>query len=266
MADDYHDRPEISRSMLATFIKSPRLYEATYVTKALPPEDETDAMRIGTLTHQQLLEPDIESRFEVIDPQYLSKSGARSGNAWKEYESDAESRGIMLVKQVDYDTTMRAVEAVRKELGVMLSQPAAKREHELYWTDDESGLDLRAKLDLLVPTKLGLYVIDVKTTAQLNRFNREISDRLWLQFAHYRTAVQRTTGEEPTFFFCAVEKSGTFRVRNVTLSSQAAALAQAEYERQLLQLADRYQANDWSEDGEGQINEIDLPYFTGVIQ
>lgn len=252
----YHDRPEISRSMLATFAKSPRQYEAKYITKTALPEKSTDALVIGGLTHQQLLEPNLENIVTIIPEEVLSSSGSRAGKAWKEFE--AAHAGRALLKRGDYETAMAAVDAVRSAIGKMIDHPQAEREKEIFWTDEETGIHLRAKLDLIVPTPLGLFVPDIKTCADLTRFPYQVRDGLWLQYAHYRAAAKAEYHEDAQFFFCVVEKDVCYRVRSHNLSDRDTEIADMKYRRLLNELARRIEANDFSEAGEGEITPVDI--------
>lgn len=247
----YHDRPEISRSNLKVFKSSPREYEAMFVTETLPEFTGNAATAIGSFTHQQLLEPDLSSIAKIIPKSVLGKNGARSTNAYKEW--CVENEGFVFLKQDEYDTAMRAAVAIRKEIGRMIDHPRAMREREIYWTHEVTGLKLRAKLDLIVPTSQGWHIPDIKTTANLDRFKYDISDGLWLQHAHYTAAVRAEFGEDADFWFAAVEKSGVFRTRAIGLDEDRAAMAKRRWEELLVDLARRSDASDWSETGEGEI-------------
>ena len=255
---DYHSRPEISRSMIATFIESKRLYEAMYVTKALPNDGATDAMILGTLTHSQLLEPDVDHRIVVPPAQVLTKDGKRSGNAYKEW--CAANPTLIPVKASDFEISKRCVASVHKTIGMMINHPKAMREREVYWTH-ANGLNLRAKLDLIVPTTIGLHIPDIKTTARLDKFHFDVSDGLYLQHAHYRAAIRAEFGVEASFWFCAVEKSGTFRVRAFELAEDYSAEADAKYEQALADMLDCHERNDFSELGEGEVSILYKPQY-----
>lgn len=255
---NYHNRPEISRGMLATFNESPRLYQALYIDKSMVNELSSDALVIGSLTHQQLLEPHITDNIVVIPQDVLTTNGQRRGNKWEEFEKQHE--GKLILRREDHETCMRAVQSVRSSIGKLIDHPKALREHEIYWTD-ETGLEMRAKLDLVVPTPRGLYVIDVKTCADLAKFKYQVSDGLWLQYEHYTAGVKQAFNvEECTFFFCVVEKSGVFRVRNYTLDADSIWNADVRYRELVNKLSEAYRSNDWSEPGEGEIIELRCCY------
>ena len=88
--EDYHaDRSYVSASMLKTFRKSPRLYEANYVTETIVRDAPSAAMRLGSLIHCAALEPDeLEQRYVV------NQFDSRRTKAYKEWEAE-EQREII---------------------------------------------------------------------------------------------------------------------------------------------------------------------------
>lgn len=253
---DYHSRPEYSRSKLAKLLKSPRLFEAMFITNTVPAEiEQNDTLGIGTLAHQQLLEPHLESIVRVVPESVLSKSGARNTNAYRDWSE--QNAGYVQLLQEDYELAMRCAEAVHKEIGPLINNKAAKREHEVYWNDTATELPMRAKLDLLVPTVAGNFIVDIKTAASLDKFKWQVKDGLWLQVAHY-TAAARRFYEDVQFFFCVVEKGEVCRVRSWKLPDREFEKAMRMYRELLDDLKRRLDANDWSEAGEGELLELDI--------
>lgn len=243
--------------MIADFIESRRLYEAKYVTKTYSPSIDNDNLSIGSLTHETLLEPHIESKIVVPPKEVLTSDGKRTGNKYKAWLE--ENPTLIPLTQKDFDIAMRAVESLRKAIGMMVNHEKAEREKEVFWTDEETGLEMRAKLDVIVPTRIGTHVIDVKTCSDLSKFQYEIRDRrLWLQVAHYLTGLKVAEGIDAEFIFCVVEKSGIYRVRNFQLSDETRYRAFMAYRETLTELARCYATGDWSDVGEGDIETIDI--------
>lgn len=251
---NYHDRPEISRGMLVKFMESPRLYEALYVTREINDDVSGDNIVIGSLTHQQLLEPHIMDNFVIPPKEVLASNGARLGNAWKEFE--AANSDKLIVRREDFNTCQRAVQAVRRAVGGLIDNPVAEREKEIYWTD-ETGLQMRAKFDLVVERQHSVYVADIKTCAQLEKFTYQVRDGLWLQWAHYTIGAEKAYDKPCTFCFIVVEKSGVFRVRTYTLPPLSQENARTRYRELVDDLAKRYATGNFAETGEGQVIELD---------
>lgn len=255
----YFDRPEYSRTDI-TYIADGRSrdFHAYKIAKTLE-IDESDEMLIGSVTHGLLLEPDVLTRIVVPPDEVLSEDSngvkRRVGKLYKEWV--AQNPGLISMLPAHMDVSIKAANALRKEIGHLIDHPHAMREKEIYWTHEKTGLPLRAKLDLIVPTDIGTFIPDVKTTHDIARFCRyEIEDRhLYLQHAMYRDAVKHRFGTDATFFFVTVEKKGMYRCRAIPLDDDAAAFADEAYDKTLEQLKLRLDADDWSEPGEGALEE-----------
>lgn len=260
---NYFAHPNISRSDLVLYKqKGARTYEAVKITKTLVnDEDESIPLIIGGLTHLEVLEPDIESKVVIIPESALNngvKRNRKGEKNWTEFES--ANPGPKL-KQEEYESAMGAARAIRKSICGLLNHPSALKEHEIYWTHEATGLPLKAKLDLLLTDYNGQCLIpDLKTCADIDRFAEwDIQKRLlWIQHAHYRAAVkashERTSRtvltsmpiqwNEPTFWFCVVEKDGIYRTAHVELEQDAIEEADRRYEALLVELAARYETTE----------------------
>lgn len=247
---NYFAHPNISRSDLTLYAqKGARTYEAFKITATLlNDEDETVPQTVGILTHQQLLEPDIESKVVTIPRNVLNDDGHKKGAKWKAFEADHE--GIPMLKEGEYKSAMGAAMSVRKNIWGLLNDPSSEKELELYWTHEATGLKLKAKLDLFLPQFMGTCLIpDIKTCADIERFvAKDVFQRkLWLQHAHYRAGVKAEYGLDALFHFVCVEKDSLYKVAHVELEPDAIAEADSRYEALLVELADRYERNYWVE-------------------
>lgn len=242
---NYYDRDEVSRSMLATLVNDgPRTYEAYYVTKTHKPPDPTADMMIGTLTHAEVLEPDLESKIIIIPEEVLS-NGAKRGNKWKEW--DAAHPDVVKMKESEYETAMGAARAVRNAMWGVINHPDTVREEEFYWVHEPTGLKLRAKLDILQMSGDEWLLPDIKTCADVERFAKyDVGSRsLFLQHAMYRAAVKAKYDRDVLFWWTAVEKKGINRVAHIGLDEEASLEADRRYEALLLDLRRRHDEKDW---------------------
>jgi len=221
------------------------MFEGIYVTGKVPRPDETKEMMIGTLTHQQVLEPHLDSGITIIPRDALNADGHKKGPNWKAFE--LANAGKNLLKQDEYDEVLGSVLAVRKKMKGLIDHPRAAREYEIYWTHEATGIKMRAKLDLLVMDQGEWWMPDLKTCNDITRFGREVENRaLWLQPAVYRDAVRTQLKRDAKFWFCVVEKKGTNQVWHFELDEDALAEADARYESTMAEIKRRYDENDWS--------------------
>lgn len=249
----YHQHPAYSRGMLATLAnpkEGPRVFEAQYVKRTIPPKDPTIPMMIGSLTHRQVLEPHLDHGIEIIPPEVLNADGHKKGAPWKAFEKANEGKSIL--KQSEFDEAVSAGIAVRDQLKWIINNPRSLREYEIYWTHDETGLPLRAKLDIILLDADGvLWLPDLKTTANLWRFGKQVADSLlWLQCAHYRAAARFKFGIEPNFWFVAIQVGSVNKVAHVELSPDAMEQADLKYQKLLRELRRRLDENDWVDECE----------------
>lgn len=268
---NYHDRPEYSRSDITHCAEGRwRDFEAYKITKTLKVE-ETDDMLVGTLTHAKLLEPHLESKIVAPPDHVLSidKNGVKSRRGDKYKAWKAANPDLVDLHPADIQTAALAYDSIMKEAGPLITNPDAIREKTIVWEDEETGLPLRVKPDLCVPTKLGFFIPDIKTTSDLFWFKKkEIFDRhLYLQHAMYTEGVKHEFQvEDPKFFFLAVEKRGVFRCRAIPLGDAIAARGHEIYRkilRDLRERLDRCPGGDWSEEGEDELEDnavTEAPY------
>jgi len=199
----YHSGPGISISTLKRFAKAP--------AKALVQRKETASLRFGTLTHFAILQPELlASRYHVVN---LPRLNARD-KAYKAEQERAGGRNI--VQQKDWDNAMRISDAVRQHSvareilaeGLLIEQSA-------YWTDPETGLLCRSRMDIVRPDMA--VIGDLKSTADASpeEFARSVANYGYdWQNAHYVDGIGLAPGgfDANAFLFIAVEPEPPFLV------------------------------------------------------
>lgn len=257
MANDYHSRSEISRSQIVTFLESRRLYEATFVTKTVAAKEETNAMRIGTCSHLLALQPELFARTVVeIPADKLASDGSRKGNAWKDFEAQCDADGIIPLKAEELAPVKGMANALMARAGRFIRHKDAKFEYEIAWTDPETGLDLRAMLDIVIPLADRVIVLDVKTTNDVSphKFRHKIRDfGYWCQPPHYGAAVEAEFGVPCDFVFLAVESAPPYLCRQYELCPETRRDAGEKWRQALFDLAECYRTGDWSDECEEEI-------------
>jgi hypothetical protein len=245
---NYHDRPEVSATMLKSMAQGWRTFEAEHVTKAAP-RKESAAMALGTAIHAALLEPHKYAADYVVCP---SDCSDRRTKAYKEWAAAIGDKKILTRDEFDIATAISKQCDASKLIRETLAMPG-QREPEIYWR--ERDVDCRAKIDLL---GVGV-VVDVKTTqdARPRQFARSAKDYGYdLQSAHYLAGTKAEA-----FIFLACETSPPFRVRLYELHWQDISDAQSRRDELLDQYRERLATGDWSEDGEDRVNVLLLPNY-----
>lgn len=178
---EYVERPGVHWSDLKEMRRSAKRY---LFRKSNPMEDRPTLLR-GRATHTAVLEPD---RF-ILD--YAVFQGAiRRGKEWN--ACCAANRGKTILKVTEYAAALSTRDAVRSHAvaGPLMSKPG-RSELTVTWTDEETGLDCKGRIDRLVDFTA---LVDLKSTTDVDvgRF-AQIAARLGYhgQGAFYREGLRR---------------------------------------------------------------------------
>lgn len=148
----YDAIPAIRWSLLREAAKSP----AHYHWRLENPRPDTAAMAAGRLVHCAVLEPD------ELPRRYAVWGEARRGSDWRAFEAAAIGNGQEVVTAAEYERAIAMRDAVHTHpvAARYLSQKRARTEVTLTWTDAQTKLACKARLDWLGTRTF----IDLKTT------------------------------------------------------------------------------------------------------
>lgn len=268
-AEEYHADPAIGASMIEDFISSRRLFEGRYVTKTIPPKAQTPAMKLGTLIHLRILEP---QRFaEVVAPP--TPENAPDGKKWNRRKgSDHEKWWVEYLASIDGkiecdEETLATIEAIAESV---LSKRWARRlidgdgqsEFSILWTDADTGLKCKVRVDWF-----SAICLDLKSSADPSPFSYAkslVGLGYHRKLAHYRQGIQTFTGEETPLIHLAVGTqppycAGAYDIDDRDRNGKS--LGYRQWKRALKEIADCFDRNDFSEPWETQICSLALPAF-----
>lgn len=226
----YHKAAGVSKSQLDRFAQSPAHYLASLTT----PRKETEAMRIGTLFHTLVLEPE---KANFVVGQNINKNTKE----WKAFKAEAESAGQIVIDEGDNTMLQGMVASIKAHpaASALLSGPGIA-EGSCWWYDEQSGELCRCRPDYY-RRDLGI-IVDLKTTedASPEGFARSI----W-KYAYHRQAAMYLDGAEAAtgdiikgFVFVCVEKASPFAVATYRLDMQGEEAGRISYKDLLLNLAE----------------------------
>jgi len=237
--EQYHSGPGVSKSQLDLIHRSPSLLQWS---KAAPEDDEKKAaLNVGDAVHALILEPHRFRDEFAIGPKDAPRNTKEGKAKWAEFEAGLK----------EGQTVLSADEGRKVELiyGSVMAHPHARwiaeaagdAEASIYWNDPESGLLCRCRPDKLI--KEHGWIVDVKTTADMSKFNRSVWDyRYHVQDAFYSEGYKQHFGEAPAgFLFLVVSTSiecGKYPVRLFCLDAEAKAKGQASMREDLSVLAE----------------------------
>jgi exodeoxyribonuclease VIII len=229
---DYHADPAISASHLHAVAASPYHYWSRFLNPSRPPSVQTAAMRLGSLVHCAVLEPDeLANRYGICLP--------RNTKAGKEMAAEMEASGIEAVTASDMEQAMAMAGAVRQHPYAAALLSSGKAEQSFWFDDAQSGLRCKCRPDWLDRST----VVDLKTTtdASPSGFARSVASfRYHVQASHY---LAGTFAER--FIFIAVEKAYPYCVGVYELDTAAMHHGDMLRRQNLQTIADCRAINHW---------------------
>lgn len=166
-------------------------------------EEETDALIFGKLAHCMLFEPtEVQNRFLVAD------WGTKTRRTAKYKLIQDANIGKTIVSPEEYDRAGNMLSCLRGHKLAAEILADAYCEQPIIWTDEQTGIQMKAKLDAIKRTKWGIVIIDYKTSSDIESLLRRAEKLQYpLQDAVYCDAVNRKYGEEPIEFVFVIQSS-----------------------------------------------------------
>ena len=231
----YHDRPELSSTQVAKFMDDPIAFYEIHVTGERS-ESPTDAMKFGTSVHEmiELGGPD-KMPIAVIPREVLNKDGHKRGKAWTQWKAEQPDDALLYKEGEDIPWNKIWSNLVANDKCVPWLV-ADRKEEEFYWQDSASGLQCRAKLDVIDVSA----IVDWKTTCSVDPrgfqsacHSMHYAERL----SFYRRGYEQKYGERPPCVAVAIENSGSYRVQPYEISESWLSKADDNLSRVLDQIA-----------------------------
>ena len=205
--DEYLALDRVNWTLLKEMRRSPLQFDF----RRHNPREDTKRLAGGRATHTAILEPD---RF-LLD--YALWTGdRRAGKEWDKF--CAAHPGRTILKADDYASALGQRDAVRAHPAASALLRVGRPEETILWTDEETGLDCKARLDWL-----GEALVDVKTTVDVDasRFGA-LAYRYGyhMQIAFYLRGL-RARGMEVPAKIIAVETAEPYEVAVFALDDDA---------------------------------------------
>ena len=215
--DDYFNMDAVNASLL----KSLHQYTPAHAREYhVAPRDPTPAMVLGSAAHAVMLQP------ELFEEQYACGLTDKDGRKLPRRSADQKAQhaahqvaneGKVILDADDFHAIFEWRDRVlRHPLAADLLEAAVAREVTAVWTDEETGLPCKARIDALTSLEGRVTVVaDLKTTQDASphgfarsaaRFNYHI------QAAHYLAGLNALEERERIFLLIAVEKDPPYAV------------------------------------------------------
>lgn len=179
--DEYNSIDAVNFSTLKFMAESPLHYIAAKRT----PRKETPALYLGTATHCAVLEPGMFEEEYVVEPEFGDCRNPRNKaerDNWR-----AINEGKKRLSADDFERLTAMSTCVRSHPAASKLLAEGKAETTLTWTDSETGLACKGRLDWLMPDGT---IVGLKTTRSNNfrDFQRSVETYGYLlQWSFYQT-------------------------------------------------------------------------------
>ena len=227
---EYNQAEGIRRSDLWRMHESPEKFKWFLEH---PPEP-TPALVFGTAVHKLLLEPDgFDGEFAVApDVDRRTKAGREE---WERFVSASEGKTV-----ISADDAKTAADMVAKAMTMPMVRTllAGKHEQAFFFTDEDTKLTCKVRVDILSEIDGKVVIADYKTAANARTdiFNQSVFKHgYFLQSYMYSEAVMKNLKlpYRPDFYFIAQEKHAPYSV-NVVQVTEDVMLAGMDCFRELM--------------------------------
>ena len=244
--EEYHADPAISASQLKKVMQSPYHYWSAYLDPSRTPTIATSAMKLGSLTHCCVLEPDqVSARYGITSD--------RRSNAGKALAAEMEASGIEAVTAQEMEQALSMAAAVRSHPTAGLLLANGQAEQSFWWDDIATGLRCKCRPDWFD----GELIVDLKTCVDASPagFGKAVANFSYqIQAAHYLAGTLAKR-----FIFVAVEKVYPFAVGVYELDQEALVHGSIARHNALQRIQDCRAIGEWGHGYTDGIQTLQLP-------
>lgn len=267
--ESYHSEVDsISTSQFKLFCESPAEYEATFLTKTIPPKASSRQMNNGTVVHAVLLEKRaIDDLVRAYPTTCLNRNGGLIGARADEFAQKIHP--VIPMKDEEIEQIQRICDsAMKSPLGEIL-RSGAKFEQRLDGVVE--GVRCRCKPDIHTVLEGVPIIWDLKTTERISPSDWWMTAkqmRYSIQDALYSLIAEAVYGTEvSTFRFWAIETVKLLRVQPYWYDDASRETAKKYVREKLIEFAERKAANNWSDawDTTGVVSPWDLGQGDGEM-
>lgn len=246
---EYHAHPAVSKSGLDLINRSPAHFKWARENK----QDATPAMRIGSLTHLAVLEPDLFQSTCAVIPNIDRRT--KQGKAdWDKFA--AEHPTCELITSEEHSRILAIRDAVNAHsIAAKLIAKIDAVEVSTFWTDKDTGVECKCRPDAVLSNGM---LIDLKTTQDAgDGFASSVRKfRYHVQAAFYGDGMGSM--ETRPMVFIAVETQPPYLVACHMIAPDSLQCGREAYKRNLQTYASCMESGNWYGYAE-KIHSIELP-------
>ena len=238
-SEAYHAAAGVSNSALKWIRapKTPAHFKAKFLDKLIP-DEETPALRMGSLLHRCVLEPDTMEGAFYERPEGM-KFTTKDGIAWKEAHADKP-----ILSPDDVATIKGVKDSVWSHPLASRLIPGSDCERSAFAGED--GLVLKSRFEIL--PRSGNIIADLKTCESADLASVEKAMGQWeyyVQAAFYLRVANLLGLDRSAFVFIFVEKSPPYAVAVYQPCDLVMQAGELIINRDIRVLKDCYASGDW---------------------
>lgn len=222
-------------------------------------EDEgpdSEAFEVGNALHCLLLEPERYPTEVVV----FRDGASRKSAAYDRCRDRNQGKTILLEKEVPQVKSM--VSAVRADPAASKYLAQGEPEVTALWTDEQTGIECRARFDWLDECdKQNPIIVEIKSArdAGEDKFSRQADDLLYtLSWAQYRAGYMAVRGVAPELVTIVVEKTEPFDVVVYRIGEVTLLAGESLFRQALDTLKECRATGKWLGKGRGEVRELQL--------
>ncbi len=251
----YHNSFGISKSGLDLIARSP----AHYIASKSEPRVETPAMRTGTMLHLAILEPDVFGNTYAVQPKFdrRTKQGKADAEEWA-----TTFAGFQPITDTEYDSVMRAAEAVRNHPACAFLFKKGVAEQSVFANDPETGVLVKARPDWQAQCGDLRINCDLKSTedARFVNFQRSAFNYGYAQQPAFYSDVCEWAGlpKPDSWFFLVLEKAAPYGVMLYEPDAEFIDYGRRKYREALNTYAECLKSGKWPS-YQAEVQSLSLP-------
>jgi len=266
-SEEYHAHKEsISRSAIMDFAQSPYTYWAKHLNPDRPIKETTPAMQFGTAFHMYCLEPQLFWAHYAVKTEHFTLKhlqevhGKDKGKFLFEEQKlsvlnlSKENKAILSADE--YTNLKNMLDRITLNDSVMELSRGGKIENSFFWQDENSGLLLKARPDILHDN----MIVDLKTCADASprAFQSSmVTGGYHIQGAMIRDAVEAIEGHRiNNVINICIETKYPYNMAIYIIDEFAIDAGQEKYKQICLDLNEAKETNTFADYG---IMTIGLP-------
>lgn len=237
--------------------RGPVWWHLRYVTGEIPAHETSDAMRQGSLLDCMMTEPATFARRYVAKPDGMSFA-TKDGKEWRSMQPE----GIEIVPAEWIRIAEDCCRAVGGHMAAaeMLADARCTKQTTLRHKLD-NGITIQSRPDFLMldnESKTGWY-IDLKKTDDIDGFGRKAIDYGYHRQLSLCQFLAAKAGYRIDAYLLAVEWQRGARARLFRMPESALEAGWIECHQTISDIAFRFADNDWSDDNDGEVEDLDIP-------